>query len=295
MNGNRRQVAVIANPLAGDGLLGGVREALTERRVEFRWVETSEEHPGADLTRSELDQGADLIIAVGGDGTVRACAEGVAGRGVPLAVVPGGTGNLLAGNLGLPDEVEAAIAAALTGDSRVIDAGTVNGEVFTVMAGAGLDGVVMAETDPSSKDRLGTLAYVAEGVRHLDDRVFQSRLVIDGEVVHDGEVSLLLVGNFGGLRAGLDVFPDSDPADGGFDLLATDASGLAEWLSAGWMALTGRNGEKVRRWHGRSVQLQADPAIPYELDGEARPATSELSFDLWAGAVRLRIPREETT
>ena len=106
---------------------------------EPAWRETTPEDPGRGQAEAAVSAGVDLVIACGGDGTVTACAEGVAGTGVPLAVIPLGTGNLLARNVGVPMGLEEALEVALGGVQQSVDAGRVNGTLFVVMAGLGLD------------------------------------------------------------------------------------------------------------------------------------------------------------
>src|SRR5260221_12235374 len=122
------------------------------------WLETTREDPGTGQARSAVSAGAGLVLACGGDGTVAACAEGVTGTGVPLAIIPMGTGNLLARNIGLPAGLDEALAVALGGADRAIDAGRVNGALFVVMAGLGLDARMLSGTSDPLKKRLGWLA-----------------------------------------------------------------------------------------------------------------------------------------
>src|ERR1700728_2363460 len=119
--------------------------------------------PAAGRPRRRFSAGVDLVIACGGDGTVTACAEGVAGTGVPLAIIPLGTGNLLARNVGVPMGLEEALEVALGGVQRPIDAGRVNGSLFVVMAGLGLDARMLDDTTEPLKKRLRWLAGGHEG------------------------------------------------------------------------------------------------------------------------------------
>src|ERR1700733_10847933 len=119
------------------------------------WLETSPDDTGERLARMAVESGVDLVIASGGDGTVTACAAGVAGSGIPLGVLPCGTGNLLARQLGLPLSVDEALAGALTGSDRRVVVGTANGRPFVVMAGIGFDAEMLAGASEQLKKRLG--------------------------------------------------------------------------------------------------------------------------------------------
>src|ERR1700691_4672925 len=123
--------------------------------AEPLWLETTPDDTGERLARMAVASGVDLVISSGGDGTVTACAAGVAGSGIPLGVLPSGTGNLLARNLGLPLQADAALAVALTGAERRLDVGVANGRTFVVMAGIGFDAAMLASVSEKLKMRAG--------------------------------------------------------------------------------------------------------------------------------------------
>src|SRR5580704_17262614 len=135
--------------------------------AEPLWLETTPDDTGERLARMAVESGVDLVISSGGDGTVTACAGGVAGSGVPLGVLPSGTGNLLARNLGLPLPVDEALTVALTGSDRRLDVGTANGRPCVVMAGIGFDAEMLAGASEQLKKRLGWAAYPVYALRHI--------------------------------------------------------------------------------------------------------------------------------
>ena len=135
--------------------------------AEIDWLETTEDDPGAGQTRQALAAGADLVLVCGGDGTVAACAGAVAGTGVPIGIVPTGTGNLLVRNLRLPFEVPAALDRALGRRRRTIDLLEADGRRFAVMAGLGFDAAMIRETGEQAKARHGWAAYILGGLRAL--------------------------------------------------------------------------------------------------------------------------------
>jgi diacylglycerol kinase family enzyme len=161
------------------------------------WRETTPEDPGRGQAEAAVLAGLDLVIACGGDGTVTACAEGVAGTGVPLAIIPLGTGNLLARNVGLPMGLDDALEVALGCVQRPIDAGRVNGSLFVVMAGLGLDARMLDDTSEPLKKRLGWLAYALTAVRHLGDRPIKVTVRADGGRRRRFRASAVVVGNVG--------------------------------------------------------------------------------------------------
>ena len=147
------RAAVVVNPTRLDddeAFRKSVRRVMDDHGWdEPLWLETTREDPGRGQAESAVSAGIGLVIACGGDGTVTACAEGVSGTGVPLAIIPLGTGNLLARNIGLPTGLDEALAVALGGVQQPIDAGRVNGTLFVVMAGLGLDArMLISASDP---------------------------------------------------------------------------------------------------------------------------------------------------
>ena len=117
------------------------------------WLETTKQEAGQGLTRQAVEQGVDLVLAAGGDGTVMACVTGLAASDVPLAVLPGGTGNLLALNLDLPSDLDDAVDVALHGDRRQLDVGALDGgaDRFVIMSGLGFDAAMLRDTNPTLK------------------------------------------------------------------------------------------------------------------------------------------------
>ncbi len=273
--------AVVVNPAgAGADLREPVAEAIDRLGTRAEWYETTPDDPGTGQTRAALDAGADVVIACGGDGTVRACAEALARTGVPLGIVPAGTGNLLARNLAIPRKPAEAVAAALTGPRRRLDLGRVNGEAFAVMAGVGFDARMIADAPRDWKNRLGSLAYVASAVRHLRDPNDPMRVTVDGEPTASGYFTSVLVGNVGKVQADLPVFPDADPADGRLDLLWVQVDGLWDWLAAAWAVLVGRKDPRVDRSRANEIVVELGRPVPYEIDGEERPETTRLEFGI---------------
>ncbi|MDQ1540269.1 MAG: hypothetical protein QOH29_995, partial [Actinomycetota bacterium] len=175
------------------------------------WLETTEEDPGRGQAEDAIKQGVDVVLVCGGDGTITACAAALANSRVPLAIVPAGTGNLLARNLELPLDRDAALEIALTGSDRTLDVGTIDGEPFVVMAGMGLDAVMLSDASEALKARVGWAAYVLSAARHLRDRPVEVELTGDDAAPIHRRIHGLVVGNVGRLQGGVPLLPDAEP------------------------------------------------------------------------------------
>ncbi|TFV99534.1 PA-phosphatase, partial [Brevundimonas sp. S30B] len=169
----RRRAAVVLNPAK----VGDVEEFKARVRTvaelngwhEPLWYETTIEDPGHGQANAALHEEVDLIIAAGGDGTVRAVCEEVARTGVAVGVLPHGTGNLLARNLGIPLNARDALDVAFGGQDRAIDLAVLETDTgtsttFLVMAGLGMDAAIMTGVNDQLKSKVGWLAYFVSGV-----------------------------------------------------------------------------------------------------------------------------------
>ncbi|WP_084105589.1 diacylglycerol kinase family protein [Demequina sp. NBRC 110056] len=313
-------VAIVWNPskTSKDDLEAALADGVGDGELPaVSWFETSVDDPGRGQAREALDAGADLVIAAGGDGTVRAVAECLADADTEaaLGVVPMGTGNLLARNLGLPLRSKgAAFEVALGGDTRTIDLGWADAEVesgrcrfaFTVMAGVGIDAHMITETDEDLKGKVGWLAYVeslgravsASDIIHMD-------LTVDGEEVQRREAHTLIVGNCGILTGGVTLLPDADPADGELDMLVLSAEDVGGWLDTlrsmvwdnGLKRMVGASDEaassdSVEHRRATAVALDLEEPRVLELDGDEVGESDHVEFSLQPGALQVRVPRD---
>ncbi|QIM15346.1 diacylglycerol kinase [Leucobacter insecticola] len=228
-----------------------------------RWYETAEEDAGLGAARRALADGASVVIASGGDGTIRAVAEALRGTGVPLVVVPQGTGNLLARNLGVPlGRLSEAIKAAFTGVNRAIDLGVLtivredeseDQHVFLVLAGMGLDARTISATRATLKKRLGWLAYVDAGVRTmLNDKPLQIHFSVDGAEMKSISVFTVMIGNCGLMPGGVLLIPDAKMDDGLLDVVALKPLGAFSWLRI-WNKIGWENGVLRKSKAGRKI------------------------------------------
>jgi YegS/Rv2252/BmrU family lipid kinase len=292
-----RKIAVVAHSgKTVDGGLDELRRRITDEGVDkLLWYEVPKSKKAPAKVRKALAEKPDLLVVWGGDGMVQRTIDVVAGTKVPLAIIPAGTGNLLATNLGVPAGIEGAVQAAFHGGRRRIDVGRLNGEHFAVMAGIGFDGAMIRDADKNLKDRLGKLAYVWTGIRHVSGPAPRAKVRIDGQKWFDDEASCVLVGNVGTITGGIHAFDDAKPDDGWLDVGVATAQGAWEWARALGTMAVGRSDRSpfVRMTRARKVEVKLASKLEYELDGGARKAVDHLTVEVVPAAVTLCVPPPE--
>jgi diacylglycerol kinase (ATP) len=289
-----RRVAVVAH--AGKSTGGGLlelRRALEDAGVgDPLWYEVPKSRKAPKQVRRALDEGAELVFAWGGDGTVQRCVDVLAGTGVPLAIVPAGTANLLATNLGIPTDIAAAVRTGLEGTRRTIDVGRLNGERFAVMAGCGLDAAMIRDADGGLKDRVGRIAYVWTGARNVAASPFRAKIRVDGTSWFDDRASCVLVGNVGKLFAGVRAFEDARPDDGMLELGVVTADGPVDWARTVARTAVGKaeTSPFVHVTRAHSIDVTLDRKVLYEVDGGDRDKTKSLEIETEPGAIEICVP-----
>ncbi|WRZ88608.1 diacylglycerol kinase family protein [Streptomyces sp. NBC_01007] len=281
------------------------------------FLETTADDPGAGQTARAVREGATLVVVCGGDGTVRTVADALAESGVPLAVVPCGTGNLLARNLGLPLSPTAALDAALGGGPHRLDLGSIEGDGltatrFAAMAGAGLDAAMMEHTDPRAKAHLGWPAYALAGIGTLRTPRMRVTIRLDGSPAFRRTARMVLLANVGTVQGGVTLLPEARPDDGLLDLLVLDPRGPVGWLRAVRTLLRGRakshrpsavhtiaadgaaqRGVPVEFFTFRRAELTFDTAQSRELDGDPVGPGRRLTAEVRPGALTVLLPSRE--
>jgi diacylglycerol kinase (ATP) len=289
-------VAVIAH--AGKTLGGGLAEL---RRVlgdagvgDPIWHEVPKSKFAPKAVRRALDDGADLLLVWGGDGMVQRCIDAVGDAPVPVAILPAGTGNLLARNLGIPIDLAAAVDVGLHGARRTIDVGRVNDERFAVMAGTGLDALMIRDAGRSLKDRFGRVAYVWTGAKHLRLQPFRAKIDVDGLRWFDGKAGCILVGNVSKVLGGVEVFEDASPEDGLLELGVVTAKGVTQWTRALVRTAAGsaERSKFVQTTKATKVKIKLDREMPYQLDGGDEKPVDRLKVRVEPAAVTVCVPEE---
>lgn len=301
----KRSLGVIWNPAKVDEeqLRSAVADVFADE-VDIRWWTTTVEDPGRGMAREAVAAGCDIVVVVGGDGTVRAVADGVAGTDILLGIVPHGTGNLLARNLDIPlGDIPAALARIKAEEPRSIDLGWVeyNGveSVFAVMVGFGLDAQMLVETDEDLKDRAGWLAYVeAMGRALAGTEMIDITVTLDDDEPVTLRGHTMLVGNCGLLQGGIRLLPDAVVDDGLLDLLMVSAEGPLQWMDA-LRSVVWDNGirrvfssdtetvstDSTRHVTAQRVVVELESPQHFEVDGEELGEVSAFAVRVLPGAL----------
>jgi len=309
-----RPVAFVLNPTKPEAaeLRDAALQACATRYLpEPVFLETTAEDPGVGQARRALDMGVSTVVAAGGDGTVRAVAEALVGSGVPMGIVPMGTGNLFARNLDLPlTRRDEQLRLALTGSPRPVDVGWLHldpadeeaaGEkhLFLVIAGLGFDASMVEDTDDELKARVGWIAYFLAGAKHLNGRRMRLQVQVDSRPATTVRARTVLLGNCGKLPGGLTLLPGAEVDDGWLDIAAIDTrGGIAGWLQLfGEVVLQGvglrtdlpKMG-RIDHTRARSVTVVSDRPVPVQVDGEPLGRAARLRTEVAQHELLVRAP-----
>ena len=290
---------VITNPAAArtqPKTVRDVRDVLRRSGWQVEVVATGGPGDARRLAAEGAVAGMDTVAVFGGDGTTMQAASALVGTEVVLGLIPGGTGNLLAGNLRIPVSPLRAAEVLVRGAARRLDLGRLDASgahhYFAVACGAGFDARIMTETSGPLKQRWGMGAYVATTLRLINEvRSIRYRIRVDG-VEYDANAALVLVANCAEvippiLRFGDGVRPD----DGLLDVVVLRADSLADGMHALWHFLRRAEGPDSRIGHvrGREIHVETDHPVPVQLDGDLGGATP-FTATVVPGAIRVMVP-----
>jgi YegS/Rv2252/BmrU family lipid kinase len=287
-------VAVVAH--SGKTLGGGLAELRrvleAEGITDPLWCEVPKSREAPAQVERLLNEGAELIFAWGGDGMVQRCVDVLAGSDASLAIIPAGTANLFASNLGIPKDIAEAVAVGLRGERRCLDVGRFNGERFAVMAGAGFDAAMIRSAGAGLKDRIGRAAYVWTGSQSLRMKPFRAEIKVDGVNWYKGKATCILFGNVGDLFGGVEVFDDARPDDGMLEVGVLSAEGIVQWARTMTRTALGNATKSpfVQTTKAHSVKVKLNRKVLYELDGGDRAKVKAFKVKVEAGAIRLCVP-----
>ena len=296
-----KRCAVIYNPVKVHD------PAVFRRHVEYEltsggwseplWLETTIEDPGRAQTAQAVAAGVDLVLGAGGDGTIRVICSGLADTGIPFGLIPAGTSNLLARNLGIPRDEVAALRVALEGRDRTIDlvhltADGTNEDYFAVMAGVGVDAVIMQDTNPDLKKTVGSAAYFVSAAKNANHPALHATIRIDNQPPIRRRAAVIVIGNVGLLPSGILLIPDAKPDDGLLDVLVASPRSMRDWtrLVTQVLARRQRDDEQLDRLTGRRVEITVEPRDQYQMDGDTVGDCARLVAEVMPGALTVRVP-----
>ena len=316
-----RRAAIIINPTKFTDLRP-VRERIDTTCRANGWgepvyLETTADDTGAGQAAAAVREGVDVVCTLGGDGTVRNVASVLVGTETPLAILPAGTGNLLARNLDLPVGLEAALVVGLTGRNRRIDVGELRiGPVepvpdvgtesesaadagglgpqthhFLVMSGIGMDAAIMAGTNESLKKKVGWPAYLVSGAKHLISPEFRVKVRVDHEPEFRRRSRMVVIGNCGRLLGGLVLMPSALVDDGRLDAVIASPRGLVGWVPVATRVVT-----RQRKGHPTldhkvctEIRVVVDRPVPVQVDGDVLGEATEVTAVVRPAALTVRV------
>jgi len=296
--------AVVFNPVKVSDTF---RETLQSRLSQggwsdTLWLATTEEDPGHAMTAEALDQGVNLVIGAGGDGTVRVVAHELANSGIPMGIVAAGTANLLAHNLDLPLEEAEAIDVALGQQVRTIDLIrlTVDDQEpqhYAVMAGIGMDAVIMDEVNPKLKAKIGSAAYFLAVGKALGRLPMRLHIRVDDHRRQRRRAMICVIGNVGTLAGNITLLPDAQPDDGFLDVYVASPHRLTHWIRVFIRLLIHREHaeDQVDSWRGKRVEVLIDGDDSYQLDGDVAGTCRRLVAEVAPGALQVCVGRPAAT
>jgi diacylglycerol kinase family enzyme len=288
--------AVVVNPAKVDDL-DRVRETVNHALAQAgwpapQWLETTPEDPGYGQARTAIEAGATVVFVCGGDGTVMSALGALVGTDAAMAILPAGTGNLLAANLGISTDLVAGIEVVLDGGQRRIDVGAADDRYFAVMAGMGFDAHMLESTSDTVKARIGWPAYVLGAMRHLKDRPMRITIRVDDGEPMRRRARSVLIANVGRLQGGVRLLIEATPDDGLLDVAVLTPRTLRHWAALGWAVVRrSRRVPSMQVLQGARVEVLSDRPQPRQLDGDVIDAGNRLIAEVRREAVWLCVPQ----
>jgi diacylglycerol kinase family enzyme len=288
--------AVVVNPAKVDDL-DGVRETVNNALAQAgwpvpQWLETTAEDPGHGQASAAVESGATVVFVCGGDGTVMSALGALVGTQAAMAILPAGTGNLLAANLGISTDLTAGVEVALEGGLRRFDVGVADDRYFAVMAGMGFDAHMLEATSDTAKARIGWPAYLMGAMRHLTDRPMRVTIRVDDGEPMRRRARSVLIANVGRLQGGVKLLTEAAPDDGLLDIAILTPRTLRHWAALAW-AVVRRNGPvpSMQVLRGERVEVLSDRPQPRQLDGDVIDAGNRLFAEIRPDALWLCVPQ----
>lgn len=306
----QRRIHIVVNPAAGQDIpvLGTFNTSFRDAGLDWEMSITKQAGDAAAQARQAAEKGAAIVAAYGGDGTVAEVASGLVGTGVPMAILPGGTANVMSVELGIPTDLTTACRTAADPASivRPVDMGIVNGHHFILRVGVGFEAAMVEHADRDLKNRLGVFAYLWSAVQNLSQPVISRyRLTLDGKAVETEGLTCIIAnsGNLG--QAGVNLIPTIDVCDGLLDVIVIQQASLrslfdllgsitgfrqvqsVDPIEAGGAQV--QISQTLQYWQAKAVELVSEPAQTVQYDGEVLGPES-IQCQVLPGAVKVITP-----
>lgn len=289
-----RRIHVIINPAAGQDkpILGTLNSVFSATNIDWDVFITKKSGDGRRLAQEAVAAGADAVAVYGGDGSVMEAASGLVGSNVPLAILPGGTANVMSVELGIPwDLAEAANLLVGSSTTRWVDMGTVGEEQFLLRVGIGLEAQMIEGAPRELKDRIGTLAYAFSALQALrEPHIAHYRILLD-DVLVETEGMTCIIANAGNVgRQGMSLAPNIDVSDGLLDVVVIRSGDIQSLLAVAASVVRGNeDAEQLLHWQGRKVTVEALPPQSVQVDGEILPP-GPVSASIMPRALQIIVP-----
>jgi diacylglycerol kinase (ATP) len=292
-------VFAIVNPLSGAGAnpqIAAERRALLVRKLSEARITgtvhlTERGGHARELAGAAVKQGAGLVIAWGGDGTINEIASRIAGSAVTLAVIPAGSGNGLANELGIPTDPSTAIDVALNGHTRTIDGGEINGRLFFNIAGIGFDACVAERFNAQGQGRRGLGPYVRLGLQEaFRYRAAHYRVILDGDELHS-KAFIIAFANGREYGNRIRLAPLAKIDDGKLEALVVEyrPAVMRLWAARHLALGTAHKAANVVMRSIETAEVHTDGEIVYHVDGEIGRATGSVVVRIRPGALRVKV------
>jgi YegS/Rv2252/BmrU family lipid kinase len=290
MSNHFANIQVIINPASGkdEPILNVLNQVFKHHDIDWEVRITHKSGDATRFAREAAASGVELVASYGGDGTQMEVASGLIGTDVPMAILPGGTGNSMAHDLNIPNKLKEAVELICQSRNlRAIDVVQVDDRYFILRANTGTDESQKASRE--SKDRFGNFAYVMEGARLLEQMPHaRYKLTVDGQVIEEEGVSCIIL-NAGSIGQFIQLTSDIQLDDGLVDILIV-YNKLKNLLAVGSYLVDFQNvSASLQHWKGRQISVHADPPQPLWLDGEPVGKTP-VSMQVISRAVRVLVP-----
>jgi len=302
-----QKIIVIINPAGGssdENFRATIEEELKTRGVDFEIFDTDPEKGGEKIALNALQKGADQIFACGGDGTVMSVVNGIGtwketndpnnADSVTLAIIPGGTANLLAGALEIPTDTKEAVATAVEGVERTIDLGICGEHSFALGVGLGLTERLVSQTSAEEKEKIGKLAYAKAMLREMGVRPTTFSFKLDDQPEQHARGVAIVIANSGKIGGGFSFAPDAKMDDGMLDLCILHRFYFRDFLRMIWHSIlkTLPEDRAVSFFQAKRIEIRSDPPLDLQVDGEVVDMTTPLVTEVLPQALRVRVPEE---